>query len=250
MDLAMVRSLLPAHDILWFDRVESTMPLAARLAAEGARHQTVVGADEQTAGQGRYGRHWHSEAASGLYFSILLKLGLPAETAPVITLALGLAVAEAIEERCGVACDLRWPNDVLIQGRKCAGILVQLHGDAVVAGIGVNVNQREFPAELSSLATSIRLATGREQERESLLVALLCAIGRLCDTLASEGKEPVLRMFAESSSFVRGRRVKVDQGGSSVEGVTEGLDGSGFLLLRRPDGRRETILAGGVRPAG
>jgi BirA family biotin operon repressor/biotin-[acetyl-CoA-carboxylase] ligase len=235
--------------IHWFPVVGSTMRVAADLAAKGCASGTVVGADEQTAGHGRYGRSWHSEAKSGLYISEVLRLQVPVESLPVITLALGLAVTEAILATTGIPCDLRWPNDVMAAGKKCSGILVQLYDDAIIAGIGINVNQTAFPEELKPLATSLRIVSGKEQSRDRLLDHLLDSIDSYLETLAADGKDAILRMFSEASSYVRGRRVVVDQGGNSMEGTTDGLDASGFLILRKNDGQRTLILAGGVRPA-
>src|SRR5205085_7003122 len=129
------------------------MPEAVRLAAQGCSSGTTVGADEQTAGHGRYGRHWHSEPDAGLYVSVILRHKFKPDEIPIVTLALGLAVTEAIQDTTNLICDLRWPNDILIHDRKCAGILTQLEGEAVIAGIGINVNQTSFPAEIASVAT-------------------------------------------------------------------------------------------------
>jgi BirA family biotin operon repressor/biotin-[acetyl-CoA-carboxylase] ligase len=235
--------------IHWFPVVDSTMRVATELAAKGCATGTVVGADEQTAGHGRYGRIWHSEAESGLYISEVLRLQVPQEDLPVVTLALGLAVTEAILSATGIACDLRWPNDVMAAGKKCCGILVQLHDDAIIAGIGINVNQTAFPEELKPLATSLRIVSGMRHSREVLLEKLLESIDSFLETLVVDGKDAILRMFSEASSYVRGRLVVVDQGGAPVEGTTEGLDASGFLILRKTNGQRTLILAGGVRPA-
>lgn len=204
---------------------------AARLAAEGAPHFTVVGADEQTAGQGRFGRAWHSEPGAGLYVSIVLRL----PQAGLLTMALGLATAEAI----GVPCDLRWPNDVLIGRKKCAGILVTAEQGAFIAGIGINLNHTAFPPELAEIATSLRIETGREQSRQVILDALLEA----ADRWIAAGNAKVLEAFAGISTWVLGKRVVVD----GVRGVTDGLDENGFLWLRLEDGTRQRILAGGVR---
>jgi BirA family biotin operon repressor/biotin-[acetyl-CoA-carboxylase] ligase len=220
----------------WFESIGSTMTVAAQLAREGCEHGTVVGADEQTAGVGRHGRAWHSPKGTGLYVSIVLRLP---RALPVVMLALGLAAREAIAEATGLAPDLRWPNDVLIDGRKCAGIIAQLEGDAVIAGIGINVSQTEFPPEIE--ATSLLLA-GASVTREDVLNSLVEAVDRYC----GEAPETILRMFEESSSYARGRRVRVEQG--AIEGVTCGLDASGFLIVRQDDGRDTTVLAGGVRP--
>jgi BirA family biotin operon repressor/biotin-[acetyl-CoA-carboxylase] ligase len=212
------------------------MTVAAQLAREGCAHGTVVGADEQTAGVGRHGRAWHSPKGAGLYVSIVLRLP---RTLPVVMLALGLAAREAIAETTRLAPDLRWPNDVLIDGRKCAGIIAQLEGDAVIAGIGINVSQTEFPPEIE--ATSLLLA-GAAVKRDDVLNNLVEAVDRYC----TEAPETILRLFEAASSYARGRRVRVEQ--DAIEGVTRGLDPSGFLIVRQDNGRDTTVLAGGVRP--
>ncbi len=247
-DLAWLQSQLPDRHIEWHDVVRSTMTGATRLAAEGAPSGTVVGAEEQTAGQGRHGRSWHSEPDSGLYVSVILRRHFAPDTLPVVTLALGLAAQEAILKSTNLACDLRWPNDLLIQSKKCAGILTVLEGSAIIAGIGINVNHSSFPVELGAIATSLRAASGRVQSRERLLVELLGSVDTYCDLLETEGRGPVIEMFARASSYVSGRRVCVDQDGSELRGTTAGLNDSGFLMLQRDDGTSSVIVAGGVRP--
>jgi len=210
---------------------------------------TVVAAEEQTAGQGRLGRRWHSEPDAGLYLSAVLEVPGRTVDVPVITLALGLAVQEAVARVAGITGDLRWPNDLLIGERKCAGILVELHGDKVIAGIGVNVNHLSFPEELAGIATSLRLSTGREIPPEELLAALLEAVSAYHELLAERGRDAILRLFAQASSYVSGRRVTIDTAEATLTGTTDGLDESGFLWIRTPDGRHHLIRAGGLRPA-
>jgi BirA family transcriptional regulator, biotin operon repressor / biotin---[acetyl-CoA-carboxylase] ligase len=248
MDCDLLRAEMPDRHIEWHAVIASTMTEASRLAAAGAPSGTVVGAEEQTAGQGRHGRTWHSEPGSGLYFSVILRHQFTPATLPVVTLALGLAVSDAILHATDLACDLRWPNDVLIQSMKCAGILTQLEGSAIIAGIGINVNHSQFPVELGGIATSLRLASGRVHSREELLLGLLPIIDRYCGLLERDGREPILEMFSRASSYVTGRRVHVDQAGSTLLGTTAGLNESGFLILRGDDGRDNLIVAGGVRP--
>jgi BirA family biotin operon repressor/biotin-[acetyl-CoA-carboxylase] ligase len=175
-------------------------------------------------------------------------LRLP-ETTPILTLALGLATVDAIRDTCGVVCDLRWPNDVLIAEKKVSGILVQMADAAAIAGIGINVNQTRFPPELAGIATSLRIQAGRVLDREALLQALIAAIDDCCEILRSGGNDAILKIFAAASSYVSGKRVKVDLGERTIEGVTAGLDDAGFLRVRKVDGSVETVLAGGVRPA-
>jgi BirA family transcriptional regulator, biotin operon repressor / biotin---[acetyl-CoA-carboxylase] ligase len=247
-DIECVRSRLPERRIDWHDSATSTMAEASLLAAQGCESGTAVGAEEQTAGQGRYGRSWHSAPGLGLYVSVVLRHRFASTRLPLVTLALGLSAAEAILKVTDLACDLRWPNDLLIHSKKCGGILTQLEGSSIIAGIGINVNHEVFPKELSGFATSLRIASGRAHSRERLLVELLACVDSFCTLLENEGPEPILRMFTCASSFVYGRRVQVDLGDSVVTGTTAGLNDSGFLILRGDDGNDNVIVAGGVRP--
>lgn len=210
----------------WFAELDSTMLEARRDPRPGR----VIVADRQTAGMGRHGRVWLSPAGEGLYVSMVL--GMP--PAPVLSLALGLAAVAAIG-----AGDLRWPNDVLLGDRKVAGVLAQSEQNVVIAGIGINVLQREFPDGLDTPATSLALE-GIETTREALLERLIEAVDR-CVVLPPE---ELVRRFTDASSMVSGRRVTAD----GVVGVTCGLDASGFLRVRDDNGTERTILAGGVRP--
>jgi BirA family biotin operon repressor/biotin-[acetyl-CoA-carboxylase] ligase len=235
IDLARLRMAFPERQILHFESLDST-----QRAAAGCEPGTIVLADEQLAGQGRHGHAWHSEPGTGIYCSLVLP------PTPVLTLALGIATVEAIAQATGIQCDLRWPNDLMLDNRKAAGILVQLVDGQAIAGIGINVNQTEFPADLVQLATSLRRHAGREFAREDILFALFPAI----DSLVAEDTETILRLFTHASSYVAGRRVTVDQPGGAITGTTAGLDPAGFLRVRRDDGTDTLILAGGVRAAG
>jgi BirA family biotin operon repressor/biotin-[acetyl-CoA-carboxylase] ligase len=249
LDISRVRRALPDHRIEYYDSLPSTQPVAAKLAEGGAPSGTAVVAGEQTAGIGRQGHSWHSEPDSGLYVSLILYPPLEPATRPVLTLALGLATAEAIARVAGIQCDLRWPNDVMIHDRKTAGILVQLSGDAAVAGIGINVNHQAFPADIADLATSVRIATGQSYDRADLLIALLQSAGAFSKMLHEAGKAAILTAFTRASSYAKGKRVHIDMGDRHIEGITAGLDDYGFLRILKPDGTVETVLAGGVRPA-
>jgi BirA family biotin operon repressor/biotin-[acetyl-CoA-carboxylase] ligase len=169
------------------------------------------------------------------------------DSLPVLTMALGMAAAEAIARTTDVPCDLRWPNDVMVDDRKAAGILVELLNSVAVAGIGVNVNHVTFPEEIAGEATSLRLATGRPQSREDLLVELLRSVDAFCRMLAVGGKDTIVGLFPRRSSYAEGKRVEVRQPGGTVVGTTAGLDPSGFLKVRRDDGGEILVLAGGVR---
>jgi len=238
VDIARLRTAFPDRRIDYYASIDSTMRPAAGLPIG-----SVVLAGEQTAGQGRLGRAWHSQAGDGIYCSLVLR------PTPVLTLALGLAVQSAILEATGLHCDIRWPNDLLLSGKKVAGILVQSSERAAVGGIGINVNQTEFPAELAGLATSLAMEAGEHAARvdaTAILLALLPAV----ETFTAHSKDEILHLFAQASSYARGRRVRVEQAEGTVEGTTAGMDPSGFLIVRKDDGTDTLILAGGVRASG
>ena len=235
LDVDRLRAIFRGRAVEYYSTVDSTMA-----AATGRALGTIVVADEQTAGRGRHGHSWHSEPGAGIYVSIVL------QPTPVLTLALGLATAEAIAITTGIACDLRWPNDVMVRGRKVAGILVELVNGLAIGGIGINVNQSGFPAGLAEEATSLRLQAGCEFSRTAILLSVIQAI----ESFQTFDKEAVLRLFTQGSSYASGRRVTVSQPEGTVEGVTAGLDGSGYLVVRQDDGTDTLILAGGVRAAG
>jgi len=238
-----------------FASVTSTNTLLLEVAAGGADEGTVYVADEQTAGRGRGGHEWHSTLGEGLYVSALVHPSLLLRDALWLSLATGLAAHRAIREATGIAVDLRWPNDLLLDAHKLGGILVETSAasgpDAAlhyaVIGIGINVNHASFPAKLGALATSLRQAIGQEVNRQALLVALLRALDHEL-TLLETRSPSLLERFAMASTWVRGKRVHVpEQGGYT--GRTAGLDERGFLLVDSDDGTRRTVLSGGVREA-
>ena len=239
---------MSAARIVHLASTASTMSDAAELAARGEAHGTVVVADVQTAGVGRHGHKWESGDDGGLYFSMIFRLGLPPEELPVLTMALGLAVQSAVNDFAQVAADLRWPNDVLLNEKKLAGILVQASPDALIAGIGINVNQRSFPEELRLIATSLHVETGLDFEKLGLLERLRVTLPQYAQILVDRGRLEIFRLFTDHSSYVSGKDVEVDLGGRVVAGTTAGLDDNGFLLLATAT-RIETVIAGGVRPA-
>jgi BirA family biotin operon repressor/biotin-[acetyl-CoA-carboxylase] ligase len=245
-----------AGHMVHLESVGSTNTLALEAAQTGAKTGVWV-ADEQTAGRGRGGHSWHSIAGDGLYVSALVTPTLSLKLALWISLATGLAVKEAVAKTTGVNADIRWPNDLLANGKKFGGILVETaispgtqQGDPVlryaVIGIGINLNHRSFPEEISKLATSLYLAGGERVRRESLLASLLLSLERQLDLLETDGGSGLPERFAAASSWVKGKRVRVEEGGG-YEGVTSGLDARGFLQVDDDDGVRRTVLSGGVR---
>jgi BirA family biotin operon repressor/biotin-[acetyl-CoA-carboxylase] ligase len=235
------------RQIEWHESIDSTMHRAAELAAEGCPAGTIVGADVQTAGQGRLGRTWHSNDG-GLYFTMILRPKVEMRDLPMVTMAVGVAVADALQMFAGVSVDLRWPNDVMVGERKLVGILAQWHAGAVLAGIGLNVSQSEFPDDVKNIATSLARETDRIHNKQVLLKAIAASVDTHIEILETSGVSAILRLFANASSYVSGKRVKVELPGGDVTGTTAGLTPDGFLLLRKDDGEEIMITAGGLRP--
>ncbi|MBI4166458.1 MAG: biotin--[acetyl-CoA-carboxylase] ligase [Acidobacteria bacterium] len=239
------------HKILHYFRTDSTNSVAMALASKGAEHGTVVVAEEQTAGRGRLGRVWHSEKSAGIYVSVILRPPLAPSAAPVLTLMAGVAVHQAVEIAAGVTADIRWPNDVLVGGKKVCGILTEMSAEldrlhAVVLGIGINVNHREMPGQLKAIATSLRMETGRAVSRALVLVTLLKELEKQYQMILLEGGQAAASRWAAASTFAEGKPVRVLTGTGEYQAVTAGLDARGALRVRRGDGREETLVAGEI----
>ena len=240
--------------IYHFFRTDSTNRVAFELGHAGEPEGAVVLAEEQTAGRGRAGRAWHSERAAGIYVTLLLRPKLAPVQAPLLTMMAGLSAHSAVEAVTGLAVDLKWPNDLMIRGRKAGGILTEMHAEPalvrfVVVGIGLNVNQEKFPAELASTATSLRIETGKMQSRMELLVRLLREFQSDYNRFVREGVASVVKRFGVLSSYAYGKRVRVTNGTDSYLGTTAGLGPEGLLQVERDDGRVVTVIAGDVAEA-
>jgi BirA family biotin operon repressor/biotin-[acetyl-CoA-carboxylase] ligase len=235
-----------------FYKIGSTNAGAMAAAAEGAPEGSVFLAEEQTAGRGRGSNSWESPRSMGIYCSVILRPAQPPSEILVLSLAAGLAVQAAIQQvDSRVNPDLKWPNDVLIEGKKLCGILAEMNAEAtrvryMVVGVGINVNQTTFPRDLA--ATSLRLVTGSEWSRVELAAALLKSLDREYRQLADDpdARSSILRRFAGNSSWISGKIVRIEQNGAEFEGTTEGLDPRGFLLVRTPSGVK-TVFSGTVR---
>jgi BirA family biotin operon repressor/biotin-[acetyl-CoA-carboxylase] ligase len=248
----LARGTIFQKDLHHFYKIASTNTAAMAAAAEGAPEGTVFLAEEQTAGRGRGANAWQSPRSTGIYCSLILRPLLPPSDVLTLSLAAGLSVQAAIREiDSRIDVDLKWPNDLLIQGKKVCGILTEMNAEAtrvryIVAGIGINVNQPSFPKELG--ATSLRLITGSEWSRVELIGALLKSLDREYRELvnSTDAQQSVLQRFAQNSSWVFGKKVRIEENGSAFEGTTEGLDGRGFLQVRTQHNVR-TVLSGTVR---
>jgi BirA family biotin operon repressor/biotin-[acetyl-CoA-carboxylase] ligase len=253
----LLRGTLFEHRLHHFYKISSTNTEAMAAAARGAPEGTVFFAEEQTAGRGRAAHTWDSARSAGIYCSVILRPSLPPSDVLVMALAVALAVGAAIEQVGGmVHVDLKWPNDVLIEGRKVCGILAEMNAEAtrvryIVVGIGINVNQNGFPGELRDQATSLRMVTGSEWSRVELAAALLKSLEREYLQLGrhADARPSILRRFSERSSWVRGKQIRVEEDGAILEGTSAGLDERGFLQIRTAQGVQK-VLSGTVRAAG
>ena len=231
------------------EQVASTNDEASVLARAGASHGTVVVAETQTAGRGRYGRTWHSPPGENLYLSVVLRPPLAPERVPPITLAGGLGVADAVN-KLGVAASLKWPNDVHAGGRKLAGVLTEMNTRAhklehVILGIGINVNAHALSPELAAIATSLRLELGRELDREAVLRELLPALERWLDGFFAGGVAALAKAWTDRAELA-GSRVRADAEDGPIEGEPIGLDDHGALLVEDDAGRRHRVVSGEV----
>jgi BirA family biotin operon repressor/biotin-[acetyl-CoA-carboxylase] ligase len=253
----LVKGTIFSHRIQHYFRVGSTNEAALRAAAAGEPEGSVFVAEEQTAGRGRGGHGWVSQRSAGIYCSVVMRPDMsPADTL-AISLAAGLAVRSAVQGVTGLVPDLRWPNDVLLGGKKFCGVLIEMNAEPtrvryLVVGIGINVNQAAFPASAGE-ATSLRLETGRTWSRVELAGALLKSLQGEYRVLAGQRgsarvdwRELICR-FEQASTSARGARVCVEEEGG-YEGTTAGLDENGFLRVETPGGMR-TVMSGGVRLA-
>ena len=233
-----------------YDTIGSTNSEASDQARRGATEGVCIMADSQTAGRGRNGRTWVSEAGSGLYFSIVLRPKIAVESIPLITLMTGVAVCDTLVE-FGVKADIKWVNDLLVDGRKICGILAEAVetplGLAVVVGIGINLTSRNFPDEIADTATSIEAVTGKRHTADEIAEPLTRYISYFYDILMSaDGPGETISHWRRRSSNYSGKPVRVRLANGTVVGETAGLEENGALRVKTPDGSVRIIQAGDV----
>lgn len=240
------------RDIQVFKETTSTNDIVEKLARDGVAEGVVVFAEAQTKGRGRMGRKWFSTRGRGLLFSVLLRPNLAPQAVTQVMVAAGTAVARAIRKSTRLNPQIKWPNDILIGSKKAAGILTELHAELdhvkyVCLGIGVDVNQdaEDFPPELRSIATSLKIESGHMQKRSDLALSILQELNvdylRILD-----GQFGVVADEWESQCATLGRQVRIAQGDRIIEGQAESLDNEGGLLVRTQHGRLERIISGDV----
>ncbi|HVO91540.1 MAG TPA: biotin--[acetyl-CoA-carboxylase] ligase [Terriglobales bacterium] len=238
----------------YFEQISSTNNRARELAEGSAPEGEVVVAEAQSAGRGRVGRHWVSPAWANLYLSTILRPNLQPAEVPQITLMAAVALADTLESFVPVPPTIKWPNDILVAGKKLAGILTEVSCDAegvdyVILGMGINLNYPEamMPDEIRHRATSVLQLTGRPVSRESVLKRLIRDLDRCYGELEDSGFAPLAARW-QARFGLRDRRVRVELLDQRIIGVARGIDRDGALLLEDESGARQRIVAGDVVP--
>jgi BirA family biotin operon repressor/biotin-[acetyl-CoA-carboxylase] ligase len=235
--------------IYTFDTIDSTNNCAKALAGCWADEGTVIIAEQQTAGRGRLGRPWLANANENLTFSIILRPSIGADAINLLPLSVSVAVAQAVEKSTGVAVECKWPNDLIFEHKKVAGILLEgaysnNKVEWIVIGIGINVNQTLFPADLEQKATSLKLVTGREVDRVSLFHNLLEVLEHTYRAGTKSGFQSILPDWIARTHMID-RQISVMENGTLLSGTVKGLSRDGGLVLKSNGGER-TLHAGDV----
>ncbi len=229
------------YEIYNFDKIDSTNSRLLKLADEGFPEGSVVVADEQTGGRGRFGRKWESEPMSNLLFSLLLRpVFLERDEVFVLTFSAAVAVAEAIEDAAHVHPELKWPNDVLLGSRKVCGILLESSFDSdrlnyVILGIGLNVNQTTFPDEIASKATSLYLFAGRKYDRNEILSTILSRFDSVYETVRARDFYSVMKRWRNRSKMF-GKKIRLRLADRVYEGVCDEVTDDGALVIQTGTG--------------
>jgi len=232
-----------------FETIDSTNNCAKALASCWAREGTLVLAEQQTAGKGRLGRSWQANPYENLTFSIILRPTLSSEALNLLPLYAAVGLAEAIEKETGLSVECKWPNDLLIHGKKVAGILLEgslkeNQIDHVVLGIGLNVNQTTFSEELAERATSLTLQAGREFDRVQILRSILRILESHYALITKKGLQSLLPLWMARTTMLN-REISVTRDGTIISGVVRGLSPDGALILES-EGTEKTLFAGDV----
>jgi BirA family transcriptional regulator, biotin operon repressor / biotin---[acetyl-CoA-carboxylase] ligase len=239
-DAIWVERVAGFHDIRSFDSLDSTNRYLLDEARRGAPEGVVAIADHQTAGRGRRGRDWVAPPGSSLLVSVLLRPALAPERTQLVSMACGVAMADAVQRVAGFAPGVKWPNDLVVDDRKLAGILAEAEGGAVVVGVGVNVEWHEFPPELAEVATACNLEAGHTVDRRELLVAFLRELDRRYARLQDAPTEYRRRLAT------LGRRVRVERPGDDLVGRAVGVGEWGELLVEPDTGDVVEVRVGDV----
>ncbi len=240
------------QEMEYVESCTSTQIIAHQLAQEGAPDGTVVLTETQTAGRGRMARKWDSAAHKGVWMSIILRPNVPPQKAPQFTLVTAVAIVRAIEEVTALQPNIKWPNDILLNGKKCTGILTELQSDAdgiqaLIVGIGLNVNQdkEDFDLEVQDIATSLKMKSGQTVNRQELVRAVLFYTELYTQMYIDEGFG-MLKILWESYSTTIGQPVRARMTNHTLEGIAEGISDDGVLQLRTLDGKLHGIYSADI----
>lgn len=241
--------------IICYKQLDSTNTEIARLAMQGAEHGTVVVAESQTAGKGRKGRSWESPARENIYMSILLRPDCVPNKAPMLTLVMAYSVAQVIQELGFSEVQIKWPNDLVLSGKKVCGILteMQLMGseiDYVVVGVGINVNTRNFSAGLGDKATSLFLESGSKFERETIVENIVDNFEHAYRQFCNAQDLSFLQETYNSMLVNAGKEVRVLEPGNEYTAYAQGINSKGELMVRMLNGEEKAIYAGEVSVRG
>ncbi len=238
------------HEIFSYEEIESTNDLAMKLAADGAKEGTVIFAEHQRRGRGRLHRKWYSPAKKDLLFSIILRPDLHPRKVTQLTITFAVATAQTVREMYKLPALIKWPNDIIINEKKCAGILIDMSAELdtlnhVVVGIGVNVNSRraDFPKSIGSSATSLSIELGQKCDRIAFAKKLLEQLENHYDRLITEGFETISREWVDLSLSL-GRRVEATSENETIVGIPVRLDDDGALLIRTDTGIVRKVSGG------
>ncbi len=243
------------HPVSWYETLGSTN-LQAKLDAEnGAENGALIVADMQTAGRGRRGRTWNSPPGTNLYFTLILKPQIAPDQASMLTPLMGLAVAEGIRETCGLQTGIKWPNDVVIDGRKVCGILAEMSVERefihyVVVGVGINVGLQSFPEQVADTAVCLQEKCGGKVSRAELLVNVLKAFERYYAVFRKTGDLSDLRQMYGNLLVSRDKEVRVLDPKGEYQGIARGINETGELLVEKEDGVVTAVYAGEVSVRG
>ena len=238
-------------DIVYFSETDSTNTRAKELADQGAPEGTVIVSEKQTDGRGRKGRNWFSPSREGIYVSLILRPGISPDEAPKTTLLTAVAVAEALISLTLLKVSIKWPNDILINGKKIAGILTEIRAeidaiDYIIVGLGLNVNTPDFPDDIKEKATSILIETGKHFPRVRVIREYLKQYERYYKIFERIGFEPILKRWKELSNII-GRQITVEATGTKHTGQVQDIDRDGVLILKDNAGKYHRIFSGDVR---
>lgn len=240
------------QNILYFDSCPTTQSIAHEEAANGAVDGTVVISEEQTAGKGRLARNWSSTKGKGIWMSIILRPDIPPQLAPQFTLVAAVAVTRAIADVTKITPSIKWPNDLLINGKKCTGILTELQAEvdrvqSIILGIGVNVNQasEDFPEEIESIATSLKIETGQNVDRLVLTAKIFEYLEKYTNLYIEQGFRP-LKLLWESFSDTIGKRIRASMVNREIVGKAIGITDEGVLQIQTDDGEIHGIYSADI----